>query len=196
MREACRAKQLDVAARVALEAYGDEVLSFLSARLPSQSDAREVFSMFAEDLWSGLPQFEWRCSARTWLYALARNAAARYLTTPAHRAARNLPLSELHSVSMLVERLRSATHVYQQTDTKDRFRQLRAQLSGEEQTLLILRVDRGMSFRDLAVAMSGDANLDDDAVRKEAARLRKTFERVKLELRELAEREGLLSSGN
>jgi RNA polymerase sigma-70 factor, ECF subfamily len=192
IRETFEARQLDEAARGALEAYGDEILSFLVSRLPAGSDAREVFSMFAEDMWTGLPGFAWRCSLRTWLYVLARNAASRYMLSPQHKPARHLALSQVDAVSVLVDRLRSATHVYQQTAVKDRVRLLREQLDEEDQTLLILRVDRGMSFRDLAIAMGRDENLDDATIAKEAARLRKAFERIKGQLRELADRAGLL----
>lgn len=194
IRTAFDAEQLDVAATRALEAYGPEILSFLAARLNSPGDAREVFSIFAEDLWTGLPGFGWRCSVRTWLYTLARNAAARFATAPQRRVARNLPVSGLEDVSALVDRIRSATHVYQQTEVKDRFRQLREQLSDEDRMLLVLRVDRGMAWRDLALAMRGDVDLDDASIDKEAARLRKAFERMKRELRRLAEREGLLEA--
>lgn len=192
IREAFEARQPALAACKALELYGDEILSFLTSRLPAPSDAREVFSNFAEDMWIGLPKFEWRCSVRTWLYTLARNAAARYMVAPHNRGARHLAISKVEDVSVVVDRLRSSTHMYQQTSVKDQFRLLREQLSEADQTLLILRVDRGMSFRDLAIAMSGDVNLDDAAIDKEAARLRKAFERLKVELRELAERAGLL----
>ena len=192
IREAFEGKQPALAARRALELYGEEIMSFLASRLPTPSDAREVFSIFAEDMWTGLTNFEWRCSVRTWLYTLARNAAARYMVAPHNRGARHLAISKVEDVSVVVDRLRSTTHVYQQTSVKDQFRLLREQLDEADQTLLILRVDRGMSFRDLAITMSGDANLDDAAIDKEAARLRKAFERLKLELRELADRAGLL----
>lgn len=192
IRAAFDAGQMETAARVALETYGDEIASFLSARLRDSSDAGEVFSMFAEDLWTGFASFEWRCSVRTWFYTLARNAASRYAASPYARASRNLPLSQADSVSAVIERLRTATNVYQQTTVKDRFKLLREQLDLEDQTLLILRVDRGLSFRELAITMSGDLSLDEAALTKEAARLRKAFERIKTVLRELADKQGLL----
>jgi len=188
------AGELQVAATAALEAYADEISSFLGSRLRSPSDAAEVFSMFVEDLWAGLPKFAWRCSMRTWAYALARNAAARYLAAPQRRAGRALPLSNMGEISELIERVRSTTHAYRQTETKDRFRALREELDEDDQTLLVLRVDRGLSWRDLALAMTGDTELSDEAASREAARLRKAFERVKAELRRLAERDGLLKS--
>jgi RNA polymerase sigma-70 factor, ECF subfamily len=196
IRKAFEAGQLDLAATVALEAYGEELLSFLCARLRSTSDAREVFSIFVEDLWTGLPAFRWQCRARTWAYTLARNAAARYVASPQRDAARHVDLSNVASLSAVVDRLRSATDAYRQTTVKDRFRLLREQLDDDDQMLLILRVDRDMAWRDLAIAMNGDTELDDDTVARETVRLRKAFERVKRTLREMAEREGLLARGD
>jgi len=114
------------------------------------------------------------------------------VASPHRIGARNLSLSQLDGVSAVVQRLRSATDACQRTEVKDRFRLLREQLDDEDQTLLILHVDRGLSFRDLAIAMSGDTSLDAPAIDREAARLRKAFERLKGELRRLAKRDGLL----
>ena len=178
------------AATETLEVYGGEIFSFLLSRLRTVSDAQEAFSMFTEDLWNGLPAFGWRCSMRTWAYTLARHAAARYATAPRLRAAK----AAEPELAALIEKARSSTNLYQQTDVKDRFRALRAQLDDEGQLLLVLRVDRGMSWRDLALTMSGDVELDEPAIARESARLRKAFERVKSELKAMAEREGLIKS--
>jgi RNA polymerase sigma-70 factor (ECF subfamily) len=193
IQQAWTAGDFETAATAVLEGYGDEILSFLIARLRNPSDGQEAFAMFAEDLWTGLPKFAWRCSMRTWAYTLARNAANRYASAPARKVARNLTLSGPSRVSALVERVRSATHVYHQTAVKDRVRELRERLDPEDQTLLVLRVDRGMAWRDLAITMAGDAELDDAALERESVRLRKAFERVKTELRRLAKEAGLLS---
>jgi hypothetical protein len=58
----------------------------------------------------------------------------------------------------------------------------------------VLRGDRGMAWRDLAVTMSGDADLDDAGIDRECARLRKAFERVKTDLTQLAEKEAFSSA--
>jgi RNA polymerase sigma-70 factor, ECF subfamily len=192
MRAAFQSGQLEEAASAALRAYSGEILSFLTARLRSQSDAQEAFSMFAEDLWLGLPGFAWRCSMRTWAYTLARNAATRYSSAPHRRPANNIRLSYPGVVSQLVEEVRRTTLAYQRTDGKDRFQALREQLDPDDYMLLVLRVDRGVAWRDLAIMLSGDADLDDASITREAARLRKAFERVKTELKRLAKREGLL----
>src|SRR5690349_10884071 len=94
IRSAWDAKDFDTAATLTVEAYTDEILTFLGARLRSSSDAQEAFSMFAEDLWVGLPNFGWRCAMRTWVHALARNAGNRYATSPHNRRDRNLTLAK------------------------------------------------------------------------------------------------------
>jgi RNA polymerase sigma-70 factor (ECF subfamily) len=159
IRSACAEEQWPLAATATLDAYGDEIASFLGSRLRGAADAGEVFSIFAEDLWVGLPSFGWRCSMRTWAYTLARNAAARYQASPERRPERALPLGDSGEFRELLAQARSTTRAYQKTEVKDRFRQLREQLDAEDQMLLVLRVDRGLSWRDLALAMSGDLEL-------------------------------------
>jgi len=190
IRAAFEAGELEAAATSTLEGYGDEILSFLVSRAHSTADAREIFAMFAESLWTALPRFGWRCSMRTWAYLLARNASIRYATAPQRLPSRNLTLS----LSALVEHVRSATAPYRRTEVRDRFRALREQLSPEDQTLLVLRVDREMAWRDLAITMSGDLDLDEEVLTREAARLRKVFARIKRDLKELARRDGLLKA--
>jgi len=194
IRDAHAEGRLKDAATLALVTYGNEILSFIASRLRSPSGTQDAFSMFVEDLWLGLPAFGWRCSMRTWAYALARNAAVRYASSAQRKSERPLDLDQLSEISKVAERLRSTTDFYQRTEVKDRFRALREQLEPDDQMLLVLRVDRNLPWRDLALAMTGDANLDDASIARESARLRKAFERVKDQLRSLAEREGLLKA--
>jgi RNA polymerase sigma-70 factor (ECF subfamily) len=195
IRQAFDEGKPDVAATATFDLYASEILSFLFARFRSDADAQEAFSVFAEDFWVGLPKFAWRSSMRTWAYMLARNAAARYASAPQRRAARNLTLSVPDGLTQMIERVRSITQLHQQTVVKDRVRALRERLEPDDQMLLVLRVDRGLAWRDLAIAMTGDADLDDEAIEREAARLRKAFERVKGDLKRMAKQEGLLKSG-
>ncbi len=193
IRLACQAQDFQSAATRAFEAYGQEVLSFLTARLRSVPEAEEAFSMFAEDLWKGLPGFGFRCSVRGWLYALARNAANRHASAPQRRAGRNLPLSPDGAVTALLDRARSETQMYKRTDAKDKVRALRERLPHEDQTLLILFIDRGLPWREIAMVVHEQGEeLDDDSLDREASRLRKRFERVKAELKAMAIEEGLL----
>ena len=192
VRAACEAGSFEVETTRALEGYSPEIISFLHARLRSPSDTEEVYSLFAEDLWNGLPGFAWRCSLRTWAYTLARNAAHRFKAAPHNRRERNLTLSRPGRLSGLIESERTRTQLHQRTEVKDQSRALREQFAPDDQMLLILRVDRDMAWRDIAMTMSGDVDLDDEAATREAARLRKSFERLKSELRRAAEQAGLI----
>lgn len=193
IRDACQAADHDRAATRAFEAYGPEIFSFLVARLRSESDAGEAFSMFAEDLCRGIPTFQWRCSARGYLYTLARNAANRYATAPQNRRERNLSMSGNASLSLMMDQARSVTQAYRRTEVKDTIRELRKQLSEDDQMLLILKVDRDLPWREIAMVMQDEAEpVSDSALDRESSRLRKRFERAKDELRELARQAGLL----
>jgi RNA polymerase sigma-70 factor, ECF subfamily len=194
IREACEGRDFGLATARAFEAYGSEVLSFLIARLRSQSDGEEAFSMFAEDLCQALPAFEFRCSVRGYLYTLARNAGNRYASAPQNRRERNLPVSAHASLSAVVERARSETAVHKRTEVRDKVRALRERLSEEDQTLLILHVDRALPWNDIAMVMQDvSTELTGEALSRESARLRKRFERVKSELKALALAEGLIA---
>jgi RNA polymerase sigma-70 factor (ECF subfamily) len=70
---------------------------------------------------------------------------------------------------------------------------LRDQLSEDERALLIVRVDRGLSWNEIAQSMGdGDELLVGTALTRQAAALRKRFERIKERLRGLAKEAGLL----
>jgi len=188
IRAAWDADQLAMAAELAIEGYGREVLGFLVTTLGSEQDASEVFSLLCEDLWRGLARFEWRCSMRTWLYVLARHARARHLRDPHRRAERNVPLSQISDVA---ERLRSRTLAHLRTEARDGLARLRNELTADERALLVLRVDRKLSWDDIATILEDEPDGDR---KKATARLRKRFQLLKAKLRRLAEQAGLLAS--
>lgn len=193
IRDACAGGERDRAATLALEAYGREVLGFLIARLGEQ-DGNDVFSDLLEDLWVGLPGFAWRSSLRTWLYTLARHAISQHARGVRRR--REAPLDTGSDLSAVVERVRTDTALHLRTPVKNRFRELRKRLSDEQQTLLILRIDRDLSWRELVVVMcEGEPLETEEEIAKASARLRQRFQTAKDRLRELAEAEGLLPLG-
>ena len=77
VRAAWEARNYHAGATALLEEIGPKVLAFLLGRLKNPADTAEAFSMFSEDLWRGLPNFDWRCTVRGWSFVLARNAADR-----------------------------------------------------------------------------------------------------------------------
>jgi RNA polymerase sigma-70 factor (ECF subfamily) len=144
-------------------------------------------------MWRGLPSFNWRSSFRTWAYAVAHKASLRFRRDARRRAARLRPLPT-SSLSALVDEVRSTTRSFLRTERKNQFAELRASLPPEDQALLMLRVDRQLSFQDLARVLheSDDVPLEGKALEREAARLRKRFQLVKERLYEMGKQAGLL----
>jgi RNA polymerase sigma-70 factor (ECF subfamily) len=166
--------------------YGPEILGYLHATLRDESAAEEVFSQFSEDLWKGLAQFRRKCSMRTWAYKLAWEALKRFLRDPYRRRAQPLRSDEWSQVASEV-RERTAPHL--RSTIRGRVARLREQLNPAEQTLLILRVDRGLSFAEIAEVIFARGRPVG------VVTLRKRYDRLKKKLRRLAEADGLLSRG-
>jgi RNA polymerase sigma-70 factor, ECF subfamily len=182
------AGDLRAAATVSVESYGPEVLGFLVTLLRDEDDASEAFAQACEDLWTGLGRFERRCPLRTWFYTLARHAASRLRRSPQRRAARRVTLTE---ASGIAERVRSQTLPHLRTDVKARFASIRDALQEDDRALLVLRIDRGLRWNDIARVYSDDDASDEDLARV-GARLRKRFQLVKEEVRKRAREAGLL----
>jgi RNA polymerase sigma-70 factor, ECF subfamily len=191
IRALCQAGEIDQALTAALEAYGDEVYSFLLARMRDEDRAGDVFSQACEDLWKSLPAFSWRCSLRTWFYRLARSAVSRHSRSPANQAERRVELSQ---VSELADRVRSRTRAHLRTDVKDEIRKIRDELAPEDQELLVLRVDRALGWLEIAHVVADETPLDDEELARASARLRQRFQKLKAQLRELAIARGLLDA--
>jgi RNA polymerase sigma-70 factor (ECF subfamily) len=154
--------------------------------------ASEVFSQTIEDFWRGLAAFDHRCTVRTWLYTLARHAAARYRRSPWNRERTgDTQLEEL------VAATRSRTSPWQRTDVKDKWRELRDTLDPDDRALLVMRVDRGLEWLDVARVMldGGTSAPADTELARETVRLRKRFQLLKQQLRSRAKAAGLLEQG-
>jgi len=181
------------AATALLEAYGNEVLGFLIARLRDRDAASEVFSRFTEDLWKGLGAFRWECSARVWAYMLARHAASHHIRGERRYRGRHVPLARAGPLSAIEHRIRTATLTAARTEARSQAARLRERLPIEDQTLLILRVNRKLGWREIAQVMAPDGKvLADDVLDKEAGRLRKRYQLAKEKLRRLAIEQGLV----
>lgn len=175
-----------------IEAYGPEIHGFLVARL-GPTEAADVFGDFSLDVWRGLSTYAGQSTVRAWAYAVARNAAARRVKDVARRKA--IPLSQARELRDLAEATRTRTAPHLLTENKSALQRLRDELPEEDQMLLVLRVDRQMAWRDLVIAMSDvdeAASLDEEALAREAARLRKRFQLLKQRLKRMAEEAGLL----
>lgn len=170
------------AATEVLRAFGPKILGYLQAVLRDEADAADAFSVFAEHLWRGLPGWRGQSSLKTWAFKLAWNAALNLKDEAWRRRGRRFRTGE---ASRLADEIRTKTgvRVERQRQALDA---LRAELTEEEQTLLVLRIDQQLSWDEIAEVM-GDAASPLDAVA-----LRKRYERLKEKLTRLARERGLV----
>ena len=168
------------AATIAIGAYGDEILGYLVAMTRNETDAADAFSLFAEQMWKELPQFRWESTFRTWAYTIARTSISRLRRDPHRRRAVALDDAGFDG---LVAEVRSRTSSFLRTEKRDKIAKLRDELEPDDQTLLILRINRGLAWREIAVVMADGDAVDTAALDRRAAALRKRFERLKTDLR-------------
>jgi len=180
--EAVTRGDFDAGATALIDGYGPQVLGFLRAVVRDPEGADDAFALFAENAWKGLPRWEMRSSARAWAYRVAWNAASRQFRDPWRRRRKKLPSSVASKLAAAVTST-SGQDVDRQQGTLEA---LRAQLTQEEQSLLVLRIDRDLSWHEVAVALGAP---DDTAG---CAALRKRFERLKEKLATAARASGLL----
>jgi RNA polymerase sigma-70 factor (ECF subfamily) len=182
------------AATAVLEGHGQEILSFLLAVHRDEGEAEEVFSTFAESVWTGLPRFAWVSSLRTWAYAIASHKSKKHSRSRARRE-RHLAHPTDSFFEGVVAKVRTQTARFLRTEKRTKLQALRDTLPEDDRSLLVLRVDRDLSWKDLALVLAdeeGAGPLDDQALARESARLRKRFQALKERLREMARREGLI----
>ncbi|HET6413503.1 MAG TPA: sigma-70 family RNA polymerase sigma factor [Anaeromyxobacter sp.] len=171
------------AATLAIRRLGPEVLRYLRALLRDEADAEEAFSQFAENLWRGLPGYEGRAAFRTWALRIAHHAALNLREKAWQKRGRRLETGEASRIAAEV-RTASALRVERQHNALEA---LRASLSVEDQALLVLRVDQGLSWKEIAeVFEEGERPVP-------VAALTKRFERLKERLGRMAREKGLLS---
>jgi RNA polymerase sigma-70 factor (ECF subfamily) len=159
-----------IEATVAL--YGAEVFGFVSGVIDDPVAARDTYLRFAERLRRHLVLFRWHCSLRTWCYALARRETAH------HRAAApgpSVPPSSPGTARAGVDSLGAWTTGG--PTLRGGIDILRAELAPEDREILVLRVDRGFSWRDVAFTALGDASEGD--IQREAERLAVRFAAIK-----------------
>jgi RNA polymerase sigma-70 factor (ECF subfamily) len=177
VRAKIRTGDIASATATVLLLYGAEVFGFLAGVLDDLDAARDVYASFRERLWRGLGTFRWNCALRTWSYAIARDELARYRESGSRAAPP--PASEDDFPRTTAEPAGEVAILA-----------LRRQLVPEEREILILRVDRELPWREIALAFLGCAT-SEDALEREAARLRHRFHEIKKRLAKAAEEQGI-----
>lgn len=166
-----------------IRAYGPQLLGYLVTVLRDVESAREVFAQVCENLWRGIAAFRGESTFRAWAYHVAYNAAQDHLRDPFRRRGRRLATEE---VSKLIAAVPTPTPPAARTSVRGRIDALRAELSPDEQTLLTLRVNRRLSWAEVAEVLARPGHRDAEPA------LRKRYERIVRRVREMAAARGLL----
>src|SRR5262245_37368308 len=159
--------ETDRATELTIRTYGPELIGWLSSMFPVEADAHDAFSRMSEELWRSFQRFDGRCSVRTWCYMLARYAASYVRARP--RNQREVLVSQLPSLVGAVAHVWGTTRRGEH-HVENVYAEIRGQLDDTEQTLLVLRVDRNLAWRDIAIVLLGE-DADADAISRKAATL-------------------------
>lgn len=165
VRAALAAGDLPRALATTIAAYGAEVYGFLRAVTKRGQDARRVYGAFIERLPHHLHGVAADCELRVLVYAVARREVRRDRGRPEHVAMRATVAAPAHLRPPRVVSLR---------------------LAPDDLELVVLRLDRGFSWRQLAHT-SFDAPAAESALCAEADRLRARFLVVRRALAHLAQ---------
>lgn len=158
--------------------YAVEVRAFLRARTSSRASMEEVFSVFSEDVWKGLPHYRSQGHPRGWVYAVARNALARHVRFKQRWRHRHVAL-DLDELEPEMRRSISA-----QLGNIAQLEPLLERLDEADRRLLEQRLVLSRPWREIAIESAsarGDATQAEIA--KESARLRKRYQLLLQSLR-------------
>ena len=108
IRDALGAGDHRAAASELIRGYGPRILGYLNVVLRDDLDAGDAFSLFAEQVWRGMPAFRGRSSARTWAFKAAWSAAMKVRDDAWRRLGRRLETGE---ASRLAEDVRTRTGI-------------------------------------------------------------------------------------
>jgi RNA polymerase sigma-70 factor, ECF subfamily len=172
----------DGAATALIEALGPAILRYLRSMLRVEEDAADAFSQWSENVWTGLPSFRGESSLKTWGYRLAWNAAQNLRNEAWRKRGQRFATGQASALAMSIQ-TKSVVVVERQRQALE---ELRAALSDEDRSLLVLRLDQQLSWNEVAEVLAAEGK------RIEPATLMKRFERVKAKLGELARERGLL----
>jgi RNA polymerase sigma-70 factor (ECF subfamily) len=175
------AERLDDAVSLVISAHGQAIFGMLVGVFHDEDTASDVFQHFCMELWKSLGSFQGKSSVYTWAYVIARRCVSAHLRGDS----KEVRLKTMQQDGLVARWTRTVTDEWRKTETKHRFRELCDGLPEDERMLVMLRIQQKMPWKQIAeVVYEGDEELDSDGLKREASRLRKQFERVKVKLRD------------
>lgn len=164
--------------------YAAEIRAFFRSRTASRHSMEEVYSVFTEDVWKGLPQLRSDKHVRTWLYVVARNALSRHARFK-RRWRLRYTFSGVESARTLPNELRQSYGTREGQLAK--LTPLLSELSAPDRQLLEQRLEKALPWREIALQSARAAGDTSEAfVTRESARLRKRYQLLLDTLRERA----------
>ncbi len=172
------------ATTIVLRAHGLAAHRLLFAILGDPTLADDAHALFAEWVWRGIGSYRGLSSLRAWCFGVAAHAARRVREEPWRRRARRLSTT---GAAALVAR--QAPSSQPAADDLERgLAAVRAELSDSERTLLVLRLDRSLGWREIEQILR---ELGDPS---SAPALRKRYERLRSKLAQMLKDRGLLDT--
>jgi RNA polymerase sigma factor (sigma-70 family) len=161
----------DRATHSILRDFGDEIRAYLRARTSNRNSMEEVFAVFSEDVWKGLPRYRFQGQLRSWIYVLARNALARHIRGKQRWRSRH-QAAELDELPL---ELRSSLPT--QLASRAQLEPLLSQLTAADRSLLEQRLVEALPWREIALNFAQETGKTSEAeLERESARLRKRLQ--------------------
>lgn len=173
------AQDFDEALTSILVEYGGEVYGYLLRRLGNRDAADDVYQQFSYRMLLTLPDYRRETCVRAWVYMKVRQEMKAFLQGSRRNHAEHMSAADLSRMSMLVERVRTRTAM--RTETRMIARSLASELDPLDQDLIIFRVDKQLSWKDITHLI----NESSDEQYREGT-LRQRYRRAKERLREMA----------
>jgi len=188
IRAAVARGEIDAAAAAAIALYGAEIFGFLIGVLDHVGAAHDAYATFSARLSGHLARATWTCSLRVMMYVIACRTLARH--TRGGAAAENDAPAAPDGASLVAPTPLVADR-FQRIDSMTGISALRRNLSQGERELLVLRVDRGLGWSDIAIISLGESAAPID-IQRESKRLEKRFRTIREQLARSAIELGLL----
>jgi DNA-directed RNA polymerase specialized sigma24 family protein len=161
------------ASREALRVYGAEVYGFLLGALDDPSNASSLYADVQKRVETEVGGLAALCSLRTWLYLLARRELRERRLQRGQRGERTASFGRVASG----ERRASSSNAIST---------LRTSLTEEERELLILRVDRKFTWREIALTDLGERAVDPERIALATRAVRERIQAIILRVRQAA----------
>ncbi len=174
-----------------ITAHGPRLRGFIRAVVMDRVVADEVWAEMTYDVYRGVGSWDRTRPLLHWCWGIARNACRRHARARRRHMRGPAPGTPPRWAFSTSAAIRTPTPVWQTTPARDALDALRATITPDERALLVLRVDKQLSWRDIALVMHAEHSPRGSLTRREAA-LRKRFERLLVRLRALARQRGLL----